>query len=133
MRKVLVARPPRLEVKVRVHVTLRGRRWTSRLGSARLGSAELSSLHLTTPHHTLLHVNRQDKAAQKKMNKANGRAFNRMKLNLRKHNAKFEAEIKAFRENPEIEEVHFNTPTRQHLTHLLTHQRITLRLNQILP
>uniref|UniRef100_A0A7S2HV13 Eukaryotic translation initiation factor 3 subunit C n=1 Tax=Octactis speculum TaxID=3111310 RepID=A0A7S2HV13_9STRA len=56
--------------------------------------AELEDLLLTTL---------KDKDAQKKMNKANGRALNRMKLNLRKHNLKFETEIKAYRENPEEE------------------------------
>lgn len=43
----------------------------------------------------------RDKAAQKKMKPANVRAFNRMKLNLKKHNKNFEEEILRFREHPE--------------------------------
>jgi translation initiation factor 3 subunit C len=40
----------------------------------------------------------RDKAAQKKMKPANVRAFNRVKLNLKKHNKGFEEEIQRFRE-----------------------------------
>merc|ERR1712146_512600 len=48
-----------------------------------------------------LAVTLKDKVAQKKMNKANGRSLNRMKLSLRKYNAGYEAKIKEFRENPQ--------------------------------
>ncbi len=43
----------------------------------------------------------KDKEAQKKMTAQNGRALNRMKLALRKHNKVYEKEIAAYRENPE--------------------------------
>eukprot|EP00613_Pedinella_sp_CCMP2098_P076133 CAMPEP_0171939554 /NCGR_PEP_ID=MMETSP0993-20121228/36399_1 /TAXON_ID=483369 /ORGANISM="non described non described, Strain CCMP2098" /LENGTH=957 /DNA_ID=CAMNT_0012581419 /DNA_START=43 /DNA_END=2912 /DNA_ORIENTATION=- len=52
----------------------------------------------------LLMTTLKDKEGQKKMNKANGRALNRMKLNLRKHNSQYEAKIKAYRENPVVSE-----------------------------
>lgn len=51
-----------------------------------------------------LAVTLKDKVAQKKMNKANGRSLNRMKLSLRKYNAGYEAKIKEFRENPQQSE-----------------------------
>ena len=46
----------------------------------------------------------KDKEAQKKMSKANGRALNRMKLQLRRHNKEFEAKITEYRANPDAEE-----------------------------
>eukprot|EP00632_Arachnochrysis_sp_CCMP2950_P011227 CAMPEP_0185693530 /NCGR_PEP_ID=MMETSP1164-20130828/3287_1 /TAXON_ID=1104430 /ORGANISM="Chrysoreinhardia sp, Strain CCMP2950" /LENGTH=830 /DNA_ID=CAMNT_0028360325 /DNA_START=12 /DNA_END=2500 /DNA_ORIENTATION=+ len=45
----------------------------------------------------------KDKEAQKKMNAANGRALNRMKLTLRRHNKTYEADIAAYRANPDAE------------------------------
>ena len=50
-----------------------------------------------------LDVALKDKEAQKKMSKANGRAF-RMKLQLRRHNKEFEAKISEYRANPDAEE-----------------------------
>ena len=46
----------------------------------------------------------KDKEGQKKMSKANGRALNRMKLQLRRHNKEFEAKISEYRANPDAEE-----------------------------
>ena len=51
-----------------------------------------------------LDVALKDKEAQKKMSKANGRALNRMKLQLRRHNKEFEAKIAEYRANPDAEE-----------------------------
>jgi len=51
-----------------------------------------------------LDVALKDKEAQKKMSKANGRALNRMKLQLRRHNKEFEAKITEYRANPDAEE-----------------------------
>ena len=46
----------------------------------------------------------KDKEGQKKMSKANGRALNRMKLQLRRHNKEFETKISEYRANPDAEE-----------------------------
>merc|ERR1712100_67773 len=51
-----------------------------------------------------LDVALKDKEAQKKMSKANGRALNRMKLQLRRHNKEFETKISEYRANPDAEE-----------------------------
>ena len=51
-----------------------------------------------------LDVALKDKEGQKKMSKANGRALNRMKLQLRRHNKEFEAKIAEYRANPDAEE-----------------------------
>ena len=51
-----------------------------------------------------LDVALKDKEGQKKMSKANGRALNRMKLQLRRHNKEFEAKISEYRANPDAEE-----------------------------
>ena len=51
-----------------------------------------------------LDVALKDKEAQKKMSKANGRALNRMKLQLRRHNKEFETKIAEYRANPDAEE-----------------------------
>merc|ERR1712100_695572 len=50
-----------------------------------------------------LDVALKDKEAQKKMSKANGRALNRMKLQLRRHNKEFETKISEYRANPDAE------------------------------
>lgn len=46
----------------------------------------------------------KDKEAQKKMSTSNGRALNRMKLALRRHNKAYEKEMAEYRENPDAEE-----------------------------
>ena len=49
-----------------------------------------------------LEVTLKDKEGQKKMSKANGRALNRMKLDLRKNNKPFEDRLKEYREKPVV-------------------------------
>ena len=43
----------------------------------------------------------KDKEAQKKMSASNGRSLNRMKLTLRKHNKTYEAQIAAYKADPD--------------------------------
>lgn len=43
----------------------------------------------------------EDKVAKKKMSPTNARAMTTMRQRLKKHNANFHAELKAFREHPE--------------------------------
>ena len=43
-----------------------------------------------------------DKASFKKLSASNGRALNRMKLTLRKHNVQYEAVMEEYRKNPTV-------------------------------
>ncbi len=45
----------------------------------------------------------KDKAGLKKLSKQSNRSFNQMKLQLKKHNKDYEAQIEEFRKEPEIE------------------------------